>query len=726
MLESERQRALHGKMRRFRLPTFQNFGISGLPGDGKSSEPAHHPIFKSGGKVVGELTSQSRCDAIDADDDDRFADASSVYSASNYSDQEPCFRSPERILFTDNMNISRVERLSTDDLDLRPCNNTDSEDIEVVLTSSHYSVGTIQEVESRTLSCEGESSIRTQNSMDVKALGDQITSILEEEAEVEPSTFILRSPCSKEETSGEESRHEVNEDTEASPFGLCFESGPYEVSANRSHGESIMIEAHESSRGSHSSTSVHGKVVEPNNKEKALKKLLAPPDENDEPGLLIRVMGGLQLFGKSIHYLSVSLGATMLVVLASLLRSAKEFTKASTALIFRGREAQEEPPQSQEKNVSIQTVRNTCQLESRNAVTGTSTSRATIDYHGSSTLTGINSCVDEHENFPVRPGIEIPPPPYSEDPQIFWKPTGTECPSSAKTVASGDERLSSRLTGSMETSSGSSVSIGTNETDIGASETFNDVRKLTPYRSETRELKRPLAPTSTPGLSTKNPSREFGSFTTKVEYEQSDLVLSPLKITKFNGAEGKDGGRGLTTAHSILQNDGKKVGSTVETKTSLKKRPQLAAGLRHRGTRPNVHLGSSRTIDELKAVKDSVLRALNMNKNYHEVRFECRRPAHKTLTFLADLLVKEYDCTVAVKKSGGLKIRFEKDFEGRKLRVRATFYATSQFSCTVAVCRSREDDLTVSWKECDAFVKSFQSSLQSICDFQRNLSRMKG
>lgn len=702
-------------MRRPRPPTFQSFGASNPSGNTMCSSSTHQPIFKSGGKVVRDLAAQPKNDTTDTEDDERFADVSSAYSTSDNSEHEPVLQSPEeRTLFSNGITLHPVERLSTEDLDMKSSGNTDDEVAEVVLSPSQCSVDTIQEVESRCLSREGESLVREQDLFDFEVLGNQIVSIVREEPEIKAPTFITRSACSERDSFGEESSLSINEDENISPLRLKTDSMLSERNNNPSSEEGIAVEWN-GVNGTIPSLANVGKVIDGSrNTGMTLKPLSVSLDEKDESVLFAKVVRDLHIIGEGIYFLSTRLMATLLTALLVIFECIKVIAKWTTAAISRGTNPEETRMQSPDQNVFTQIVRNTCTHGNRDAVTDMPALRAITDHRGSSTSKNINLCEDDCGIFPPR----------TESGELSFQTENSgraanlsvkECSCLLETVPRADERLKSVRAGSMETGSGSSVSVGTNETELGTLEMYSDARRVRRPKSQISGLK----PSSAPGTmetSTKHFPREFDPSMMKVEYEQSDLVLSPLKITKFSILERNNGVTELepTIAQPAFRQEEKKVQSTNDTKTLLKRRPSIAAGLCHKVTRSSVHQSNSKAIDELKAVKDSVMRVFSINKNYHEVQFESQRSAKKTLTLLADLLVKEYECTVAVKKNGGLKIRFEKSFDrGRKLRVRTTFHPTSQFSCIVAVCRSRQDDLTVSWRECDAFVKSFQSSLQS-------------
>lgn len=120
---------------------------------------------------------------------------------------------------------------------------------------------------------------------------------------------------------------------------------------------------------------------------------------------------------------------------------------------------------------------------------------------------------------------------------------------------------------------------------------------------------------------------------------------------------------------------------------------------------------AARSMNEVKAVKDSLLRALGRNKAEPETKFVSSTPARKSMAVIADVLVKEYGCMVAVRKGASFKLRCEKIVSpGQVLRTRLTFHTIDKHSCTVIICRSREDDLKVPTADYVNFVTNIQRS----------------
>lgn len=126
--------------------------------------------------------------------------------------------------------------------------------------------------------------------------------------------------------------------------------------------------------------------------------------------------------------------------------------------------------------------------------------------------------------------------------------------------------------------------------------------------------------------------------------------------------------------------------------------------------RKRIHKASSEKTD-VKTVADSIRRAFARHKSERETRFTSPRSAEKTLTLIADLLAKDFNCIVAVRKSGPLKLRCEKVYSaGKVLRTRVTFEVMDKFSCEVTIARSREDDNSVSTADYVTFVARLQRS----------------
>lgn len=117
---------------------------------------------------------------------------------------------------------------------------------------------------------------------------------------------------------------------------------------------------------------------------------------------------------------------------------------------------------------------------------------------------------------------------------------------------------------------------------------------------------------------------------------------------------------------------------------------------------------------DVRTMKDSIFRAFGRNKVEPETRFASPRSARKTLALIADMLVKEYGCDVAVRRNGALKMRCEKVFTGnQKLKVRLAFQPMDAYSCNVIICRSREDEHHVSTTDYVGFVADVQRSFMN-------------
>ncbi|KAI0564685.1 hypothetical protein FGB62_24g029 [Gracilaria domingensis] len=113
--------------------------------------------------------------------------------------------------------------------------------------------------------------------------------------------------------------------------------------------------------------------------------------------------------------------------------------------------------------------------------------------------------------------------------------------------------------------------------------------------------------------------------------------------------------------------------------------------------------------NDVKAVTETVKRVLLRNKPEPDTRFTSPRSAQKTLTIIADVMVKEFECMVAVRRTGAFKIRSEKIYSSEsRLRTTMKFRALDAFSCNVIICRSRDDDFTVPTADYVNFVAGLQ------------------
>ncbi|PXF46367.1 hypothetical protein BWQ96_03866 [Gracilariopsis chorda] len=117
-------------------------------------------------------------------------------------------------------------------------------------------------------------------------------------------------------------------------------------------------------------------------------------------------------------------------------------------------------------------------------------------------------------------------------------------------------------------------------------------------------------------------------------------------------------------------------------------------------------------IGDVKAMTDSLFRVFAKNKPEPDTRFTSPRSAHKTMALIADLMVKEFNCMVAVRRNGALKLRCEKHYSlNRMLRARVTFQELDIFSCNVVIARSRADNFTVPTADYVNFVAGLQQAL---------------
>lgn len=204
-------------------------------------------------------------------------------------------------------------------------------------------------------------------------------------------------------------------------------------------------------------------------------------------------------------------------------------------------------------------------------------------------------------------------------------------------------------------------------------------------------------------------ARELGSTALKLAHRHSEPLVTPQGNISPRRAEDR-----LKISRSPVPD--------AHRDLYPSKPPQMAASAMRKAVRrySDVRrsssvskIGASRAMGEIKQVKDSIWRALNRNK-IQEIRFESPRSASKTLTLVADILVKEYKCLVAVRKNGGLKIRCEKMFPSRqKLRTRVTFHPLGSFSCEIVIARSSEDEFVVSPREYEYFMRDVRHSFES-------------
>lgn len=117
-------------------------------------------------------------------------------------------------------------------------------------------------------------------------------------------------------------------------------------------------------------------------------------------------------------------------------------------------------------------------------------------------------------------------------------------------------------------------------------------------------------------------------------------------------------------------------------------------------------------MSEVKAMTDSLFRVFAKNKPEPDTRFTSPRSAHKTMTLIADLMIREFNCQVAVRRNGDLKLRCEKHYSlNRMLRARVTFQELDIFSCNVVIARSRADNFTVPTADYVNFVAGLQKAL---------------
>ncbi|CAN8062025.1 unnamed protein product [Agarophyton chilense] len=115
--------------------------------------------------------------------------------------------------------------------------------------------------------------------------------------------------------------------------------------------------------------------------------------------------------------------------------------------------------------------------------------------------------------------------------------------------------------------------------------------------------------------------------------------------------------------------------------------------------------------NDVKAVTESVKRVLFRNKPEPDTRFTSPRSAQKTLTIVADVMRKEFDCFVAMRRSGAQKLRSEKIYSSdARLRISLRFQPLDAFSCNVIIFRSRDDDFSVSTADYVTFIAGLQQT----------------
>lgn len=200
--------------------------------------------------------------------------------------------------------------------------------------------------------------------------------------------------------------------------------------------------------------------------------------------------------------------------------------------------------------------------------------------------------------------------------------------------------------------------------------------------------------------------------TTKIAIEEKnmEILMSPMRQTKSPFLD------------STHESDGSDIGQDVNRYES-----SSSAYTSHEGSDKSGRLESRRklgsgfrVLSDVKSVKGSIKRALNRGKMEPETRFASPRSARKTMTIIADLLVKEYLCDVAVRKVGSLKLRAEKTMaSGHALRIRVCFQELDAYSCNVMISRSKEDDIEVSTYEYVNFIADLQRSFSDMVTPER-------
>ena len=115
------------------------------------------------------------------------------------------------------------------------------------------------------------------------------------------------------------------------------------------------------------------------------------------------------------------------------------------------------------------------------------------------------------------------------------------------------------------------------------------------------------------------------------------------------------------------------------------------------------------------AVKDSLSRVIGKLKNEHEATFTSPCAEKRTMIILSDVLVREFKANVAIRKAGPPKIRCEhKMSDNRMIRLSATFHSIDEKSTKVMINRSKNDDMSVSNKECLQFVSNVQKCMMDL------------
>lgn len=192
-----------------------------------------------------------------------------------------------------------------------------------------------------------------------------------------------------------------------------------------------------------------------------------------------------------------------------------------------------------------------------------------------------------------------------------------------------------------------------------------------------------------------------------LQHSELEIIMSPLP------------GRGAEANNTItewstddVQRDSEGRGSFASKERLLQmteKKQQQRSNVTSK--RKAFKASGSKGIGEVKAMKESLKRAFVRTKAEPETRFASPRSAHRTLKIIADMLVKEFSCSVAVRKSGPPKLRCERTMRnGQSLRTRLRFQPMDSFSCNVVMCRSREDDHSISTADYVAFVAALQRS----------------